>query len=253
MTHEELITTVSRKLDWPESQTARLIGALTALLKEKLLENLPVSIDDFGIFSTCMRPEFISLNPETKERYLIPPAIEVVFEHAAYLADPDLPQISFEPEESLRESVNSSFACFEPTRINEGVQFPDIPEIIAEEYVEEDISEEPEEYIEEEISEEPEEIDNHEISEKTDTLPVPEVFEEMEISEELTVFEEPVQHLTNTQYERDERHHRADHKRTKRKKTSAAWIPIMSGVAIVLAGLIIGASTGHSGRSKSRR
>ena len=241
MTHEELITTVSRKLDWPESQTARLLGTLTALLKEKLLENLPVSIDDFGIFSTCMRPEFISLNPETKERYLIPPAIEVVFEHAAYLADPDLPQISFEPEESLRESVNSSFACFEPTRINEGVQFPDIPEIIAEEY------------REEEISEEPEEIDNPEISEKTDTLPVPEVFEEMEISEELTVFEEPVQHLTNTQYERDERHHRPDHKRTKRKKTSAAWIPIMSGVAIVLAGLIFGASTGHSGRSKSRR
>jgi nucleoid DNA-binding protein len=195
MTHEELITTVSRQLDWPESQTTRLLGTLTALLKEKLLENLPVSIDDFGIFSTCLRPEFISLNPETKERYLIPPAIEVVFEHAAYLADPDLPQISFEPEESLRESVNSSFACFEPTRINEGVQFPDIPEIIAEEYREEEISE----------------------------------------------------------YERDERHHRADHKRTKRKKTSAAWIPIMSGVAIVLAGLIIGASTGHSGRSKSRR
>ena len=241
MTHEELITTVSRKLDWPESQTARLLGTLTALLKEKLLENLPVSIDDFGIFSTCMRPEFISLNPETKERYLIPPAIEVVFEHAAYLADPDLPQISFEPEESLRESVNSSFACFEPTRINEGVQFPDIPEIIAEEY------------REEEISEEPEEIDNPEISEKTDTLPVPEVFEEMEISEELTVFEEPVQHLTNTQYERDELPHRPDHKKTKRKKTSAAWIPIMSGVAIVLAGLIFGASTGHSGRSKSRR
>lgn len=241
MTHEELITTVSRKLDWPESQTARLLGTLTALLKEKLLENLPVSIDDFGIFSTCMRPEFISLNPETKERYLIPPAIEVVFEHAAYLADPDLPQISFEPEESLRESVNSSFACFEPTRINEGVQFPDIPEIIAEEY------------RKEEISEEPEEIDNPEISEKTDTLPVPEVFEEMEIPEEEKVFEEPVHHLTNTQYERDERHHRADHKRTKRKKTSAAWIPIMSGVAIVLAGLIFGASAGHSGRSKSRR
>jgi len=204
MTHEELITTVSRKLDWPESQTARLIGTLTALLKEKLLENLPVSIDDFGIFNTCMRPEFISLNPETKERYLIPPAIEVVFEHAAYLADPDLPQISFEPEESLRESVNTPFACFEPTLINEGVAFPDIPVIIADEYREDEIS------------------------------------------------EEPVQHISKTQYERDDRHHRPDHKRTKRKKTSAVWIPIMSGVAIALAGLFVGASTGHSRKNKSR-
>lgn len=240
MTYEELITTVSRKLDWPESQTARLLGNLTALLKEKLLENLPVSIDDFGIFNTCLRPEFISRNPETKERYLIPPAIEVVFEHAAYLADPDLPQISFEPEESFRESVNSSFACFEPTLINEGVQFPDIPEIIAGEY------------REEEISEEPEEIDNHEISEKTDILPVPEVLEEMEITEELKAFNEPVQHITNTQYVRDDRYHRPDHKRTKRKKTSAVWIPIMGGVAIVLAGLFFGTSAGHNGRNRSR-
>jgi len=26
MTYEELITTVSRKLDWPESQTERMLG-----------------------------------------------------------------------------------------------------------------------------------------------------------------------------------------------------------------------------------
>lgn len=222
MTYEELITTVSRKLDWPESQTAMLLGNLTALLKEKLLENLPVSIDDFGIFNTSMRPEFISLNPATKERYLIPPAVEVVFEHAAYLADPDLPQIGFEPEESLRESVNSSFACFEPTLINEGVQFPDIPEIIEEEY------------LEEEIAEEPEKINNHALSEKTDRSPVPEQFEETEISV------------------RDDQYHRSENKRAKRKKTSAVWIPIISGVAIVLAGLFFfGASAVHRGRNQS--
>lgn len=228
MTYEELIETVSRKIDWPESQTEMLLGNLTALLKEKLLENLSVSIDDFGIFNTCMRPEFISFNPETKEKYLMPPAIEVLFEHAAYLADPDLPQICFEPDESLRESVNSSFACFEPTLINEGVAFPDIPVIIAEEYMED------------------------EISEKTDTLPVPELFEEMKIPEEQKVFEEPLQRISNTQYERDDRHHRPDHKRRKRKKTPAVWIPIMSGVAIVLAGLFFGASSGHSRKNKSR-
>lgn len=228
MTYEELIETVSRKIDWPESQTEMLLGTLTALLKETLLENLSVSIDDFGIFNTCMRPEFISFNPETKEKYLMPPAIEVLFEHAAYLAEPDLPQICFEPDESLRESVNSSFACFEPTLINDGVEFPDIPVIIAEKYMEDDISE------------------------KTDTLPVPELFEEMKIPEEQKVFEEPVQRISNTQYERDDRHHRPDHKRTKRKKTSAVWIPIMSGVAIVLAGLFFGASSGHSGKNKSR-
>ncbi len=228
MTYEELIETVSRKIDWPESQTEMLLGNLTALLKETLLENLSVSIDDFGIFSTCMRPEFISLNPETKEKYLMPPAIEVLFEHAAYLADPDLPQICFEPDESLRESVNTPFACFEPTLINEGAAFPDIPVIIAEEYLED------------------------EISEKTDTLPVPELFEEMKIPEEQKVFEEPVQRISNTQYERDDRHHRPDHKSRKRKKTSAVWVPIMGGVAIALAGLFVGASTGHSRKNKSR-
>lgn len=223
MTYEELITTVSRKLDWPESQTERMLGTLTALLKETLLENQPVSIDDFGIFSTCLRPEFISRNPETKERYLVPPAIEIVFEQAGCLTDADLSKISFEPEESFRESVNSPFACFEPTLIKEGVQFPDVPEIIAEEYREEEISEEPE------------------------------IPEETEISEEQKAFEEPMQHITNTQYVHNDRHYRPDHKRTKRKKTSAVWIPIMSGVAIVLAGFFIGASAGHSEKNKSRR
>jgi len=224
MTYEELITIISRKLEWPESQTATLLETISGMLNEKLLENVSVSIDDFGTFKTRVRPEFISFNPETKERFLMPPAVEVVFEPAADAAVPALPQIDFLPEESLRNSVNSPFAHFEPTLINEGVQFPDISEIIMEEY------------IEEEISEEPEETDNNEISEKTDTLPVTEVFEEMEISEEQKAFEEPVQHITDTQYVRDIRYRRPYRKSPKRKKLSAVWIPIMGGVAIALAG-----------------
>src|SRR5690554_4089377 len=53
--------------------------------------------------------------------------------------------VRFVPDESLEKEVNSSFALFEPTLLNEGVQFPGMVEVYADQLVEEGEARDPEE------------------------------------------------------------------------------------------------------------
>jgi len=87
MTHEELITELSRRLDWPETKVMEIMDAAVTVMNEKLMENNSLSLPDLGDFITRRRTEYISVNPETGERWLMPPSVELLFEAAPELKE----------------------------------------------------------------------------------------------------------------------------------------------------------------------
>ena len=87
MTHEELISELSRRLDWPETKVMEIMDAAVTVMNEKLMENNSLSLPDLGDFITRRRTEYISVNPETGERWLMPPSVELLFEAAPELKE----------------------------------------------------------------------------------------------------------------------------------------------------------------------
>ncbi|MBF6597801.1 MAG: HU family DNA-binding protein [Fermentimonas sp.] len=155
MTQQELISIVAEKIQASVESATDLMNIILSILSEELIENGIVFIDDFGVFKTQKRSEYLSLNSKTGERLLMPPAIEIVFEPFLNVsaktdtvtantttytstdnsnADNDnIVKINysskvllFEPDFSLKNSVNSAFINFEPTVLNEGVELSGI-------------------------------------------------------------------------------------------------------------------------------
>lgn len=90
--------------------------------------------------SVCFRrrhPEYILIEAEAGERYLMPPSVEVVFEAAIMASNPETVEVGnalhFIPDASFEEEANSPFALFEPTLVNEGVHFPGLTEVVVNE------------------------------------------------------------------------------------------------------------------------
>lgn len=215
MTHVEFIAEVAKRLEWAEENTTGIIETILDIISAELKLNNPVLIDEFGSLKSGVEPEYILVDPETKDRYLMPPAIEVFFE-AFFRANEDNPflQTVFLPDETLYNDLNLSFSQFEPTLLNEGVQFPGVPEMIVEE---------PEEEIE--------------TAGYTDTQK-----ENIEIpaqphSQQKEATEHPPQEdLLSVEHSTMLDEHGVGEPE-KRKRIPAVWIPIAGGIAIMVASL----------------
>lgn len=220
MTHEDLIQRLAQQLDWSDGTTTEALDAMISVLKAELTANNPVDLDDFGKFSTPKQPEYILTDREANERYLMPPAVEVLFESSD--------DLFFIPEDSLNESVNSAFSHFEPTLIHEGVEFPGVEEVIAGE--DEEMEEEAEKAAEETTGTEKEAENTEEEATGSGVAETePEITETAKENE--TIIGEMIREVKTY---RDYGPHR---KKTKQKKLSPLWIPIAGGVAIALAAL----------------
>jgi hypothetical protein len=161
-------------------------------------------------------------------------------------------RIGFTPDETLRNSVNIFFSNFEPSLLSEGVTFDTLPEVIAGETGEE-------EYIFNHIQKmvslprqqipEPEtqaaEITAAEDTNPEDTIDPEESLES--VSPLTNILSESLRHLSPEPRLSDRTTH---HERVrKRKKPTTIWIPILGGMAIILAGLFFFREVhGKSGR-----
>lgn len=247
MTHKDFIDEVAKRLGWPKDKTSGIIETIIEVVGTELKMNNPVVIDSFGTLKTDIQAEYILVNPETQERHLMPPAIEIVFEaFSQENGGNSLPATCFTPDEALYIEVNSSFAQFEPTPLNEGVQFPGIPEIVVGEQETEDetpalpLLQEEQDVLPEEISRaEPEpEVEEVEIETETETteLTYPQD-EEILLSEDMPQSEpEEVERPVVPKKQSPPRSRSRRGLRTN-KRTSSVWIPISGGIAIVVASL----------------
>lgn len=83
MTHKDLISELAQRLGWTQGKVSDALDAAVAVMNEKLAENTPIAVPDFGTFETRKKDERVSVNPQTQERYLVPPKIVAVFKPAA--------------------------------------------------------------------------------------------------------------------------------------------------------------------------
>lgn len=188
MTHNETTATLIDRLGWPQTKVNELLQATAEAMGEHLSEPGTLSLPGVGRLISRKQREYISLNPETGERTLMPPAVELDFRlslnkekidlaHIVSLLRKKHPEIgeedagrllsewitlvresilrdesieiphlgtfqckqlsdssndeerfliTFNPSEKLHRGVNSYFAHFEPTLLNEGVTFDEL-------------------------------------------------------------------------------------------------------------------------------
>ncbi|WP_443934597.1 HU family DNA-binding protein [Phocaeicola plebeius] len=85
MTNKEFIEELSRRIEKTEKEIASLLASFTECVSQSLQENKTVVLQDFGSFEVEKKMEYISVNPVTKQRFLVPPELVVSFKSATSL------------------------------------------------------------------------------------------------------------------------------------------------------------------------
>lgn len=79
MTNKELISELAKRLDWTQAQTSSVLEEAVTLLNDRLANSDTINIQGFGSFETKEKQERVSVNPITKQRFLVPPKITPAF------------------------------------------------------------------------------------------------------------------------------------------------------------------------------
>ena len=87
MTHKEFISELAQRLNWTQTKVSELTDAVVEKINGQLAEGQQIQIQNFGSFETKKRSERISVNPQTQQRYLVPPSIVATFKPATALRD----------------------------------------------------------------------------------------------------------------------------------------------------------------------
>ncbi len=227
MTHNDFITEVARQLGWTEDKTSKIIDTFLEIVRDELKMNNPVVFDDFAVLNTDIQPEYIRVDREKNERYLIPPTVTVVLETIFPESEEDvLPLVDFVPDENLYNEINGSFSQFEPTLLNEDMQFPGISEIIVGEL------ETDEESAKLQYSQKKESL----LSEYIYELIKEEDTKVLESSGQKTLVEGSIikKKIETTEFPPPKHSPR---RLLRNRKTSPIWIPIAGGIVIIMASL----------------
>lgn len=87
MTNQELIATLAKRLEWTQRQTSDVLDSTVAIMNSRLEEGDSINIQGFGLFETKKKNERISVNPVSKQRFLVPPKISVAFRPGQTIKD----------------------------------------------------------------------------------------------------------------------------------------------------------------------
>ncbi|MBK5720414.1 HU family DNA-binding protein [Dysgonomonas sp. Marseille-P4677] len=87
MTNQELIATLAKRLGWTQRQTSEVLETTVSIIKSNLEESNSINIQGFGLFETKKKGERISVNPVSKQRFLVPPKITLAFRPGQTIKD----------------------------------------------------------------------------------------------------------------------------------------------------------------------
>ncbi len=87
MTNLELIATLAKRLNWTQKQTSETLEAIVSIMSQNLEAGNSFNIQGFGLFETKKKGERISVNPVTKQRFLVPPKITISFRPGQTIKD----------------------------------------------------------------------------------------------------------------------------------------------------------------------
>ncbi|HKM44903.1 MAG TPA: HU family DNA-binding protein [Dysgonamonadaceae bacterium] len=87
MTNKELIAELSDRLGWTQVKVSEILAQAVDQINADLANNSLITIQNFGTFQTKKKAERISVNPLTKQRFLVPPKISVHFKPSSVLKE----------------------------------------------------------------------------------------------------------------------------------------------------------------------
>ncbi|WP_165040183.1 HU family DNA-binding protein [Dysgonomonas sp. ZJ709] len=87
MTNQELIAALAKRLVWTQRQTSDTLDATVSIINTNLEDSNSINIQGFGLFETKKKGERISVNPVSKQRFLIPPKITLAFRPGQTIKD----------------------------------------------------------------------------------------------------------------------------------------------------------------------
>ena len=79
MTNQELIAALAKRLEWTQKQTADTLEATISIMNSHLENGSSINIQGFVLFETKKKAERVSVNPVSKQRFLVPPKISLAF------------------------------------------------------------------------------------------------------------------------------------------------------------------------------
>lgn len=87
MTNQELVVALAKRLAWTQRQTTDVLETTVSIIKSNLEESNSINIQGFGLFETKKKGERVSVNPVSKQRFLIPPKITLAFRPGQTIKD----------------------------------------------------------------------------------------------------------------------------------------------------------------------
>ena len=87
MTNKELIAELSKRLEWTQAQTSKIMEDAVSVINSNLANSDSINIQGFGLFETKRRQERMSVNPVSKQRFLVPPKITPAFRPGQVVKD----------------------------------------------------------------------------------------------------------------------------------------------------------------------
>lgn len=87
MTNLELIAVLAKRLNWTQKQTSEALESTVTVMNRNLEAGNSFNIQGFGLFETKKKGERVSVNPVTKQRFLVPPKITISFRPGQTIKD----------------------------------------------------------------------------------------------------------------------------------------------------------------------
>lgn len=87
MTNQELVALLAKRLKSTQKETSDVLDTFVTIFNSNLEKGNSINIQGFGLFEIKKRNERISVNPVTKQKYLIPPKISVGFKPGQTIKD----------------------------------------------------------------------------------------------------------------------------------------------------------------------
>ena len=87
MTNQELVATLAKRLGWTQRQATDVLESAVSVISSNLEEGNSINIQGFGLFETKKKGERISVNPVSKQRFLVPPKITLAFRPGQNIKD----------------------------------------------------------------------------------------------------------------------------------------------------------------------
>jgi len=87
MTNQELITALAKRMEWTQKEISDILESTVSIIRENLENGNSINIQGFGLFEAKKKGERISVNPVSKQRFLVPPKISLSFRPGQTIKD----------------------------------------------------------------------------------------------------------------------------------------------------------------------